>query len=144
MARWVSILQRLRNRIEQLKQTIADKAANAPAETIRGQRPATMFDLTLAEMDQRAATMQEELVGVTEDIDELTLSIQATASNGSPMSQSPDAVVGAATDGALPNILPQPVAPTSSDHTGTGIALNEIQHSTANHGHHGVLLGLVS
>lgn len=71
----------LRNRIEQLKQTIAEKTANASVSETDSQRPATMFDLTLAEMDQRTATMQDELVSVAAEIDELTLSIQSTAGN---------------------------------------------------------------
>jgi capsular polysaccharide biosynthesis protein len=40
-----------------------------------------MFELTLAEMDQRAASLQEELQSVTGELDALTVSIQATAGN---------------------------------------------------------------
>ena len=44
-------------------------------------RPVTMLDLTLAEMDQRIESLQEELLTVSEELEGLATSIQATASN---------------------------------------------------------------
>ena len=71
----------LKNRVTQLEKNLAERAAAAPETESEDQRPVTMFDLTLAEMDQRGETMGEELQSVTEELEEVTVSIQATAGN---------------------------------------------------------------
>ncbi|MGD9295007.1 MAG: chain length-determining protein [Roseobacter sp.] len=70
----------LRNRIEQLKKTIQENAA-VRADGPEGQQPATAFELTMAEMNQRIVSMQEELASVNREVEELAASIQATAGN---------------------------------------------------------------
>jgi polysaccharide chain length determinant protein (PEP-CTERM system associated) len=71
----------LRSRIAQLEKVIEEKATSVPQPEGGTPRPATMFDLTLAEMDQRAESLKEELQSVTQELGALTASIQATAGN---------------------------------------------------------------
>lgn len=72
----------MRNRITQLEETVRQQAAGRAAEQANsGDRPASMFELTLAEMDQRAENMREELQLVVQELDGLAISIQATAGN---------------------------------------------------------------
>lgn len=78
----------LKNRISQMEKTVQDLASTEPSPEAEGetQRPATMFDLTLAEMDQRAASMTEELESVARELNALNASIQATAGNAITLS----------------------------------------------------------
>ena len=71
----------LRSRIAQLEKTLQEQASLSTETDTENARPATMFELTLAEMDQRTASLQEELQTVTRELDALTVSIQATARN---------------------------------------------------------------
>lgn len=76
----------LRNRIAQMEETIK---ARAPVTDTAGEtpsRPVTMLDLTLAEMDQRLISLRDELSNVNEELDELAVSIQATAGNAITLS----------------------------------------------------------
>lgn len=75
----------LRGRIELLRNKVQQSSA-AAAQSSEAQRPATIFELTLIDMDQRITSMNEELATVTADIDELTESIQATAGNAITLS----------------------------------------------------------
>jgi hypothetical protein len=49
--------------------------------TLAPSSPATMLDVTLADIDQRVAGLQEELDNVVRELDRLETSIQATAAN---------------------------------------------------------------
>ena len=71
----------LQNRIQQLKESIAESAAASESEEDGETRPATMLELTLAEMDQRSASLREELTSVNQEVTELNISIQETAGN---------------------------------------------------------------
>lgn len=71
----------LRNRIAQLKETVLAAASSDAAGKAEEQPEITMFDLTLAEIDQRVLTMEEELASVTKEISTLADSILATAGN---------------------------------------------------------------
>ena len=71
----------IRSRIAQLEKTLQEQASLSTETDTENSRPATMFELTLAKMDQRAASLQEELQTVTRELDALTVSIQATARN---------------------------------------------------------------
>ena len=70
----------LRNRIAQLEQTV-DEQATSDIGLNADNEPATLFELTMAELDQRLATQNEELQIVASELDELDASIQATAGN---------------------------------------------------------------
>ena len=71
----------LRNRIATLEKTIQEGAATTPQVDPDQQRPVTMFELTMAEMDQRMVNMSEEFRTVTDEVEELATSLQATAGN---------------------------------------------------------------
>lgn len=71
----------LRSRIDNLKGRIQENAADATVVDGTESRPATMLELTLADLDQRVASLQEELSAVTDELAELEVSIQATAAN---------------------------------------------------------------
>lgn len=71
----------LRNRIEQIEKTIASTAASRPQADVEIERPVSVLDLTLADMDQRIESLEEELVTVIEELKSLETSILATASN---------------------------------------------------------------
>lgn len=71
----------LRNQIAQMEQSVREQAS-ANLQSQEGQEPpASVFELTLAEMDQRKAALQEELDNLIVSLDELNASIQATAGN---------------------------------------------------------------
>jgi polysaccharide chain length determinant protein (PEP-CTERM system associated) len=74
----------LRNRITQLAGIVEQQTGNAsgtaePGETVT--RPTSMFDLTIAEMEQRTESLRQELESTNEELDDLVRSIQATAGN---------------------------------------------------------------
>lgn len=69
----------LRQRISKLRASIAAGVAQGEAGEVE---PAeAMFDLTLAEIDQRIVAMEDELASVIQQIDDLAASILATAGN---------------------------------------------------------------
>lgn len=71
----------LKSRIAQMEKTLQEKAGNTPAPKGEANRSVTMFDLTLAEMDQRKDSLQEELQTLSQELVALNASIQATAKN---------------------------------------------------------------
>jgi uncharacterized protein involved in exopolysaccharide biosynthesis len=71
----------LRHRIDMLEKAIETGAITGlPPEGIES-APASLLEVTLADMDQRIVNQQEELDTVTEQLETLEASIQATASN---------------------------------------------------------------
>lgn len=76
----------LRSRIAQLEKTLQERSAAAPEQDGSEQRPVTMLDLTLAELDQRVSSLREELQTVTRELEALNSSIQATAGNAISLS----------------------------------------------------------
>ncbi len=71
----------LRNRITNLEKIVQEQTASSVGAGAGAQGPASLLELTLAEMDQRALIMQEELEGVNTELEALAVSIQATAGN---------------------------------------------------------------
>jgi uncharacterized protein involved in exopolysaccharide biosynthesis len=71
----------LRNRIAQLQGVVQQQNSLSAETDTETARPATMFDLTIAEMAQRETSLREELLDVNEELDNLSISIQATARN---------------------------------------------------------------
>lgn len=71
----------MRNRIASLEKMLENRASSLPPPNPDAPRPTSMFELTLAEMDQRVEGMQNELANVTDKLDGLARSIQATAQN---------------------------------------------------------------
>lgn len=71
----------LRGRIAQMEKGIAATAASKPQVNAEVVQPVSILDLTLADMDQRTESLQEELLTVVEELDDLETSILATASN---------------------------------------------------------------
>lgn len=72
----------LRNRITQLEKTLQEQAATGEApEDTEPQQPVTMFDLAIAELDQRSNSLEAELETVNTELASLNQSILATAGN---------------------------------------------------------------
>lgn len=71
----------LRNQIDKLNSSLAapsDPEAQSGAEPVRG---TSIIDITLAEMDQRAEQISQEIARVSEELDSLGAAIAATATN---------------------------------------------------------------
>ena len=71
----------LRNRIENLEQTIQESAPAQGAQTENKTPEISMLDLSLAELDQRKESMQQELDATSIELTELEDSLRATAAN---------------------------------------------------------------
>ena len=69
----------LRNRVEQLEATVKANAQSLVGE--EGEKPASLLDLTLAEMDLRIGDMDREIIVVSKELAALETSIAATSSN---------------------------------------------------------------
>ncbi len=71
----------LQNRIAQMEKTVQEQmSAPGIAGTANGE-PASLMDVTLAEMNQRIDAMKQEYGNVSRELQELIASIQATAGN---------------------------------------------------------------
>ncbi len=74
-------------RVTLLQNRIAQLAEKVEASGVKeGQRPATLLELTIGEMDQRIQAQKRQLDTVTRNLDELSVSIQATAANAITLS----------------------------------------------------------
>jgi uncharacterized protein involved in exopolysaccharide biosynthesis len=76
----------LRNRIENLEKAIESGAIAKITRGAEDDTPATLLDVTLADIDQRKENLREELAGVNKQLDTLEASIQATAGNAITLS----------------------------------------------------------
>jgi len=71
----------LRQRIAQLEEIVAQQVSLAPTDGEGPARAPTVFEMTLAEMDQRISNLNSELESVTAELSRLEASIQDTAGN---------------------------------------------------------------
>jgi len=72
----------LKNRIEQLERTVAEEVGTtSQGDSSEQAPPVSMFEVTLLDLDQRIRNLNQELAAVTDEISELSVSIQATAGN---------------------------------------------------------------
>ena len=76
----------LRNRIENLQTAIESGAIARITRGAEADTPATLLDVTLADIAQRKENLEEELAGVNKQLETLETSIQATAGNAITLS----------------------------------------------------------